>query len=68
MLKELLREYHADGLTIFSQDEIIPRKLKAYLQAHPEIERTLSRNKQRNIYLTEHREAYDERVAQFLQH
>ena len=44
-----LRAAFGDRLRFFSQDEIIPKKLKEYLDRHPEIEKTLSRNGTREI-------------------
>jgi glutamate racemase len=66
LLKELLREEYRELLQILSQDEIIPEKLSTYLENHPEFESHLSRESKRNIYLTKHREDYDQIVAQFL--
>lgn len=41
------------GIRIFSQDEIIPKKLKSYLKRHPELESKLSKNRRREILLTD---------------
>lgn len=66
VLRDLLRAHYKDRLQIFAQDEIIPQKLKMYLNAHPEIAKNLSRNGQRNIRLTEYKETYDALAAQLL--
>ena len=40
-------------VTVISQDEIIPKKLKEYFKRHPEIENKLSKNKQSKILVTD---------------
>lgn len=62
-----LRSIYGMQINIFSQTEIIPDKLRAYLQNHPDIDRSLDRDKKRTIYLTEHREDYDEYLQTFLE-
>ncbi len=51
---------------IIGQDEIIPYKLKTYLEKHQEIEEILSKNYNRQIYLTEHKDNYDTLIKEFL--
>ena len=51
-LKKLLRERYGHLLEIISQDEIIPYKLKRYLEAHPEYETRLSRLGTQSVFLT----------------
>ena len=67
LLTEKLREAYGEKLQIFSQAEIIPKKLAEYLQNHPEIETTLSRGGKRNVFLTEHREDYDRHISTLLE-
>lgn len=55
------------SITFFGQVEIIPHKLKDYLEAHPELESKLSKDGQRNIYLTKHRPDYDRHMAELLE-
>tara|TARA_B100002051_G_scaffold276628_2_gene326278 strand:+ start:7079 stop:7861 length:783 start_codon:yes stop_codon:yes gene_type:complete len=64
-LKNQLRKKYPDKIFL-SQDEIIPTKLKSYLQTHQEIESTLSKEGERNIQLTEHRPYYDQILQQLL--
>lgn len=64
-LKKQLRAQFADK-QIISQDEVIPNKLKTYLDNHPEIENGLTRTGSRSIYLTEHRPDYDRVMGHFL--
>ncbi|MDA8596968.1 glutamate racemase [Candidatus Pacebacteria bacterium] len=66
LLTARLRERYPD-LQIFSQAEIIPLKLKQYLENHREIESELTKTGSRKIYLTEHREDYDRMTEQFLE-
>jgi glutamate racemase len=67
MLTDTLRQRYGNTIKIFSQTEIIPHKLALYLQNHPEIETTLSRAGDRNVYLTEHREDYDRYISVLLE-
>tara|TARA_B100000508_G_scaffold140707_1_gene142973 strand:+ start:186 stop:968 length:783 start_codon:yes stop_codon:yes gene_type:complete len=64
-LKNNLRAHYKDKL-ILSQDEIIPLKLKMYLENHPEILEQLTSEGKRDIHLTEHRADYDRIMGQFL--
>lgn len=66
VLKNKLKEKYKQKLTIFSQDEIIPEKLKSYLDKHPEIKNKLSQNQSRNIFLTKHKNEYDELLQELL--
>jgi len=66
-LKKQLRERFGTEKTILSQDEIIPQKLRSYLDNHPEIEQKLDKKTQtRTIHLTKHRPDYDLLMGQFL--
>lgn len=67
MLAESLRKIYGDLIKIFSQTEIIPKKLADYLQSHSEITDTLDREQKRNVHLTEHREDYDQYMQDFLE-
>ena len=67
LLKDELRALYGDTLKVFSQDEIIPGKLKIYLEKHTEIKDKLSRGGTRNIYLTKHKEDYDKFAARLLE-
>lgn len=63
---KLSDRYREDNFKIISQDEIIPKKLHEYLNRHPELEKHLSKNSKRNIYLTKHSEIYDKFLADLL--
>jgi glutamate racemase len=52
ILKQEIKK-RAKNVKIFSQDEIIPPKLKDYLKRHPEIETKLSKQHRREILLTD---------------
>ncbi len=47
ILKQQIRRIVGPGVTVISQDEIIPAKLKNYLKHHPEIGRKLSHHAHR---------------------
>lgn len=65
-IKNSLRKHFAESKKILSQDEIIPNKLKDYLDRHPEITGRLTSEGTRSIHLTEHRPDYDHVMGQFL--
>lgn len=52
-LKETIREKLGSSVEVISQDEIIPEKLKDYLNRHPEIEEKLSKSKGREFHVTD---------------
>lgn len=66
LLRQPLNERYGEAVMVFSQDEIIPKKLYQYLKAHNEIESKLSRGGTRTIHFTEHRSGYDQTVALLL--
>lgn len=66
-LAQKIRNRFGSDITVFSQVEIIPKKLGAYLEAHPEIVDTLSTGSERNIFLTEHTDRYDRHLATLLE-
>lgn len=51
--KKQFKEILPSNITLLSQDEIIPKKLKDYLIRHPEIEKSLSKKGQTKILLTD---------------
>ena len=65
-IKTQLRSHFGKSKELFSQDEIIPKKLQAYLENHPEIESRLTKTGERSIHLTQHRPDYDLLMGQFL--
>jgi len=65
-VKDQLRQHFGARKVIFSQDEIIPKKLFSYLENHPEIEVRLTRAGERSVHLTQHRPDYDFIMGQFL--
>lgn len=65
-IKEQLRAHFGACKTIFSQDEIIPEKIKSYLENHPELTATLTNTGERSVHLTAHRPDYDLIIRQFL--
>ncbi len=62
-----LADHYGDTLRIFSQADIIPRKLAEYLDSHNEIKNTLSQGGGRNVYVTKHSPIYDAFIEQLLQ-
>lgn len=66
LANDLQKEFGVQ-VRIFNQAEIIPKKFEKYLQEHEEVEVKLSKNKIRNIFLTEHREDYDHYMQTLLE-
>lgn len=65
-LKDAVRAVMGGEGLVFTQDEIVPVRLEDYLVRHPEITSKLSETGKRDIVLSAHRHAYDERIAEFL--
>ena len=61
-----LREHFGDSIQFITQDEIIPEKLRIYLENHSEITEKLSNTGKRSIVLTQHRADYDRMAADLL--
>ncbi len=53
IFKKQIRKLLPKNVRIISQDEIIPKKLKKYLERHPEIAQKLSKNKTAKILVTD---------------
>ncbi|MEI9966384.1 MAG: hypothetical protein WDN67_01865 [Candidatus Moraniibacteriota bacterium] len=65
MLKEEIRKLAGEGISVISQDEIIPEKLKTYLAHHPEIAERLSTESSRDFYVTDLTESTDILAREF---
>lgn len=65
-IKGELRDHYKQSKNILSQDELIPSKLKEYLEAHSEIRDRLTDGGVRSVHLTKHPPDYDSLVGQFL--
>ena len=65
MLPNLREQFPA--VTFFGQAEIIPEKVAMYLESHPELEEQLTKNHERNIFLTKHRPDYDRHLEELLE-
>ena len=64
-IKDKIKDICGDDFTILSQDEIIPLKLKDYLDRHPEIETKLSKSSTHNYYVTDLTDGYQQ-MAQII--
>jgi glutamate racemase len=53
LIKTMIRQIVGKKIRVISQDELLPKKLKDYLKRHPEIEKTLAKNKKRTFYATD---------------
>lgn len=54
VLKNKIRKIAGKNVKVISQDEIIGRKLKEYLERHPEYEKKLGKRSQRIFYTTDY--------------
>ena len=51
--KDEIRKILGKKVTVLSQDEIVPKKLKDYFTRHPEIEKKLAKNRKAKILVTD---------------
>lgn len=58
LLKPLLQTILPETVALISQDDFIPAKLADYLQRHPDIAQTLSRNGTHRFYVTDIAKSY----------
>ena len=65
-IKDTVRDLTKHRVRILSQDEIIPPKLKDYLNRHPEMEERLSKNGQFDIYATDVNPSFLENVRNLM--
>lgn len=63
-LKSLIRKELGDNTTLISQDEIIPKKLKSYLDRHPEINTHLSKTGHIEFLVTDLTDSYTHTATQ----
>lgn len=65
-IKDQVRELTKHRVRVLSQDEIIPPKLKDYLQRHPEIEQRLTQNGTFECYATDVNPSYIRNVEKLM--
>lgn len=59
ILKNAFKKAMGKNVKIISQDEIIPGKLKDYLNNHPEIQSVLSKKSKRDFWITSYSNKFD---------
>jgi len=59
LAKDIIESYLPKDIKIISQDNIIPQKIKLYLDNHPEIESRLSRKGDYQLYVTKSNAIYE---------
>lgn len=52
LVKDEVKQVCGPSVTVISQDEVVPKKLKNYLGRHPEITERLNQNKSRDFLVT----------------
>ena len=65
LLADKIKEFLPSEIRIISQDEIVAKSLKNYLQRHPEIDEKCSKNAQRNFYTTDSPEIFNKQGTLF---
>ena len=60
ILKSVCSRLLGKQVSIISQDEIIPKKLKEYLNKHPELKRKLTKNRTRRFYVTKKQQNFNQ--------
>jgi glutamate racemase len=60
IFKKEIKKIVGRNIELVSQDEIVPQKLKDYLERHPEIEKKLSRKRTAKILVTDETETIDQ--------
>jgi glutamate racemase len=65
LLKEKIEEYMPVGVKLISQGEIVAQSLEDYLLRHPEMEKSCSKNGQREFYTTDSTADFDNHAALF---
>lgn len=65
LLHEKIREYTPADIKLLSQGEIVAASLADYLDKHPEIEKRISRNKNREFFTTDSVQDFDNQATLF---
>ncbi len=65
LLGEKIRKYLPSATKLVSQGEIVAASLENYLERHPEIEKTISREGQRQFFTTDSPEDFNEKASVF---
>jgi glutamate racemase len=65
LLEKKIRKYLPAGISIISQGPIVAESLAAYLQRHPEIESSCSRQGRRDFYTSEKAQIFDKLAMPF---
>jgi len=66
ILKETIQRIVGERISVVAQGPIVAEKLASYLQAHPEIESRLSKNKTCHYCTSENASVFEQKAAQFL--
>ena len=53
VIKYNIKKIVGKNVSVISQDDVVPKKLVGYLKRHPEIEKKITRNRQRTFFVTE---------------
>jgi glutamate racemase len=65
LLMNKIEHFTPEGITLLSQGEIVANSLQEYLNRHPEMEASCSKNGQMSFYTTDSTEDFDNHAANF---
>ena len=65
LLQKKIAQFMPHNINVISQDSIVAKSLKDYLQRHPEMDIKCSKNGQRLFYTTDTPETFDQRASVF---
>jgi glutamate racemase len=65
LLREKIKKFLPEGVTLLSQGDIVAESLRDYLQRHPEMEARLSKQSSRSFYTTDSAEDFNNKASIF---
>jgi len=66
IIKEQIKKYIPQNISVISQGEIVAKSLKNYLERHPEIEKTLAQNEKQTFFTTENPKEFNKKSLLFI--
>lgn len=65
LLKDKIQQFLPAGVSVISQGDIVAASLAEYLERHPELEHTITRNGERSFYTTDSTADFDNHASVF---
>ena len=63
IIENIIKKYIPENVQLFSQGDLVAKKLKDYLQRHPEIESRLAKNGELKVYTSENPAVFNEKAT-----